>query len=81
MALLKGSSVLTICQKITPKRPIIFNISSWLVALRVGPVFIISVWGTEGYHPRRTLEISKHVGRTFVSAGSVGMPTTAAPRL
>ena len=61
--------------------PIIFNIPSWLVPLRVGPVFIMRVWGTEGYHPRRTLETSKHVGRTFVSVGSVGMPTTADPRL
>lgn len=61
--------------------PIIFNIPSWLVPLRVGPVSIMRVWGTEGYHPRRTSEISKHVGRTFVPAGSVGMPTTAAPHL
>lgn len=45
--------------------PIIFDIPSWLVPLRVGPIFIMRVWGTEGYHPRRTLETSKHVGRNF----------------
>lgn len=78
MVLLKGSSVLMICQKIT-KKPVIFNISGRLVALRVGTAFIMRVWGTECYHPRKTLETSKDVRRTFVPAGSVGTPTAALP--
>lgn len=70
MALLKGSSVLMICQKNNGKA-YYFSISDRLVALSMGPIFMMRDQGTQCYSPRRTLEGSKDVRRkTFVSTGT-----------
>lgn len=68
-----------ICQKIT-KMPMICNIPNRLVAIRVGPIWTMREWGTQCYHPRRTLEGSMGVKRTLVSLRRpVATPTTAPP--
>lgn len=69
MALLKGSFVLMICQKIT----IILNIPDRLV------LFLQREWGTECWRPGRTLARSMDARRTFVSADFAGTPVTAPP--
>lgn len=58
----------------------ICNIPNRLVAIRVGPIWTMREWGTECYHPRRTLEGSMAVKRTLVSlCRPVATPTTAPP--
>lgn len=75
MALLKGSFVLMICQKIakkTPTSPIVFNIPDRLVALRVSPIFITREWGTDCYRSRRRMR--EDAKRPFVSEAPQGRP-------
>lgn len=68
MALLKGSFVLMICQKIT-KMPITLNIPDRWVALRVGSIFTMKEWGTECYpSPEESPGESHGREKAFVSA-------------